>query len=152
MAIVLFPVLSFAGCATKSSARSLDELARDRVFEYMEAFNQGGKHPEGIYRFLSSDLKARISEQDFLEAYLKERSYPYITPFYVFEPVIELSDDGMTGKVTFQQAARIVGMTWECALVYEDGTYYFRDWEYLIDGSYLEKFEDIPYDLSWYYD
>ena len=145
-------LVCLTGCATKAAGRSPEALAAQRVQAYMEAFNRGGKEPQGIYPFLSSDLRARISEEDFLAAYLKERSYPYITPFYVFEPVIELSPDGMTGKVTFQQAARIVGMTWECGLVFEDGTYYFRDWEYLIDGSYLEKFKDIPYDLSWYYD
>ena len=143
-------LLLAAGCATTS--KTYEQIAAERVNAYMEAFNRGGKEPGNIYPFLSSDLRASMSEEDFLAAYLKERSYPYITPFYVFEPVIELAPDRMTGKVTFQQAARIVGMTWECGLVFENGTYYFRDWEYLADGSYLEKFENIPYDLSWYYD
>ena len=36
--------------------------------------------------------------------------------------------------------------------VYEDGDYYIRDWEEFLDGSYLDKFENIPYSLDWYYD
>ena len=30
--------------------------------------------------------------------------------------------------------------------------YFVQDWEELIDGSYLEKFEDIPYSLDSYFD
>lgn len=148
---LLLCLLLLSGCATKASPKRLESLALQRVEQYMEAFNRGGKEPEGIYPFLCSEYKAQISEEAFLEAYLKDRSYPYITPFYVFEPEITFSDDMLSGTVVFQQAARIVGMTWTVSFVFENGSYYFKDWDYLIDGSYLEKFEDIPYDLSWYY-
>ena len=37
-------------------------------------------------------------------------------------------------------------------LVYENGDYYILDWEEFLDGSYLEKFENVPYSLDWYYD
>ena len=43
-------------------------------------------------------------------------------------------------------------MTYEIRLQYENGDYYVEDWHQFIDGSYLDKFEDIPYSLDWYYD
>lgn len=145
-------LLLLVSCATRRVHEATEKRALERVLAYKEAFNNGGKEPEGIYPFLTSDIKARISEEEFVKRYRFERTYPYITPFYIFEPVMELSEDKKQGTVTFQQAARIVGMTWTVGIVYENGDYYFRDWEYLVDGSYLEKFKDIPYSLSWYYD
>ena len=43
-------------------------------------------------------------------------------------------------------------MTYPVELIYENGDYYVQDWASFLDGSYLEKFEDIPYSLDWYYD
>ena len=37
-------------------------------------------------------------------------------------------------------------------MIYEDDGWYVKDWEQFPDGSYLKKFEDIPYSLDWYYD
>ena len=54
--------------------------------------------------------------------------------------------------MTCIQAARLPGMTYTFGLVYEQGNYSIDDWEALADGSYLEKFENIPYSLDWYYD
>ena len=91
-----------------------------------------------------------MSCEDFCAAWEKERSYPYITPLYLFWPELtEYRRD--TAVVTFLQAARIEGMTYQVNLVYENGDYYVRDWEEFLDGSYLEKFEDTPYTLDWYY-
>ena len=94
----------------------------------------------------------KMSEEEFTEAFIKERSYPYITPLYVFYP--EISEETETGDyiVTFLQAARIEGMKYDIKMVYEDGNWFVVDWEQFPDGSYLEKFENIPYSLDWYYD
>lgn len=149
--LLLLSLLLLSGCATRSEGPGM-ESALSRANEYKEVFNRGGKDPSAIYDYLSLDCRDRISREDFIAAYNKDRSYPYITPLYIFEPVVVLSEDGLSGSVTYQRAARIVGMTWKCDLVFENGSYYFRDFEYLIDGSYLEKFRNIPYSLDWYYD
>ena len=149
--LILLSLFLLAGCATRVEKQP-EELALERAAEYKEVFNRGGKDPSAIYDYLCQSCKDRISRDEFVAAYNKDRSYPYITPLYIFEPVVELSADGLTGSVTYQQAARIVGMTWKTEIVFENGNYYFRDFEYLIDGSYLEKFKDIPYSLDWYYD
>ncbi len=144
-------LLLFSGCISRAEKQG-EELLMERALQYKEVFNRGGKDPGAIYDYLSLSQRERITREEFVSAYNKDRSYPYITPLYIFEPEVELSEDGLSGHVTYQQAARIVGMKWSVDVVYEDGNYFFRDFEYLIDGSYLEKFEDIPYTLDWYYD
>lgn len=126
--------------------------ALERAEAYAEAINYQYETPETIYAFLCADYKQQISEEAFSAAFLKERSYPYLTPLYINFPEVTLAEDKNSAAAVFCQAARIIGMTYEFSLVYEDGDYYVADWEQLIDGSYLEKFEDIPYSLDSYFD
>ena len=129
------------------------ERAAERAADYAQAVNYDYETPEKIYAFLTEELRGMMTEAEFTEAFKKERSYPYITPLYLMKnPEIELALDGLTGTVIYAQAARITGMTYEIGLVYENGDYYIEDWMELADGSYLEKFEDCPYTLDWYYD
>ena len=100
---------------------------------------------------MTEDVKTRISQPAFCAAFAKDRTYPYITPLYLFYPEVSMADDGLSATVVYQQAARIIGMTYTVRLVYENGAYYVDDWERFIDGSYLEKFENCPYTLDWYY-
>ena len=103
------------------------------------------------YLVLSIDFQGLGSasfqtEEEFCKAFKKERTYPYITPLYLnSDPRVKLSGDKKTGTVEYDQAARIVGMVYDIRLVYENGDYYVMDWEDFLDGSYLDKFEDIPY-------
>jgi len=129
-----------------------EDNARNRAMAYAQAVNAEYETPEKIYAFLCDDFKSRMSEKEFCKAFKKERSYPYITPLYLgSNPKITLSEDGKTGMVEYDQAARIVGMIYKVGLVYENGDYYIVDWEDFPDGSYLEKFNDTPYSIDWYY-
>ncbi len=148
--LLCFLSLTFSSCTTVRKP-GMDAL-RDRAEEYKEAVNHGKKAPERIYGFLCEEYKAVITEEEFVEAYEKDMTYPYITPLYIWQPECELSEDGITAHVVYQQAARIAGMIWSVDFVYENGNYYVKDWDYLIDGSYLEKFENCIYTLDWYYD
>ena len=150
--ICLFAFILCLLVSCVSVSKPAENTLVKRLDEYKEAFNHGKDSPQKIYSFLCMEYKEKISEKDFVEAYLKDRTYPYITPFYIWQPVYELSEDCMSAHASYQQAARIVGMTWDIDLVYENGNYFVKDWEYLIDGSYLKKFENCPYTLDWYYD
>ncbi len=138
-------------CLWLPLAHRTQDRAMLRAEAYAQAINQDYQTPEKIYAFLCSDFRAQMSEEAFCAAWEKERSYPYITPLYLFWPQLT-AYDGATAQVTFLRAARIEGMTYPVELVYEQGDYYVRDWESFLDGSYLEKFRDIPYSLEWYYD
>ena len=93
-----------------------------------------------------------MTEDEFCQAFEKERSYPYITPLYLFDPEVTMTEDMESADVVYKQAARIIGMEYDIRLVYENGDYYVEDWYQFIDKSYLDKFIDTPYSLDWYYD
>lgn len=148
-ALCLILVLLLCGCAGKPKT---EDQALERAQSYAQAINFEYETPEKIYEFLSTEITSQISLEAFCNAFEKERSFPYITPLYLFYPELRLSEDGVQATVTYQQAARIIGMEYEITMVYENGDYYVNDWYQFIDGTYLEKFEDIPYSLDWYYD
>lgn len=150
LCLLIAIVILVSSCASLSRKPG-KERAEERVEEYIYVFNHAKDDPGKLWDMLTSSYKERITRNEFIEAYLVDITYPYITPFYIFQPEFSFSEDYMTLTVTFQQAARIVGMTWTVSLVYENGDYYFEDWEYLIDGTYLDKFEDLMYSLDWYY-
>lgn len=119
---------------------------------YAEAINYAYDTPEVIYAMMTDDYHLAISEEDFVQAFKKERSYPYLTPLFINYDRVELSDDLMTGTAWYSQAARLPGMVYQVQLFYEDGTYHVLDFEDFPDGSYLDKFDTVTYDLSSYFD
>lgn len=147
--VLVVCLLMLCGCKPRNQT---DEHALARAEAYAQAINHEYETPEAIYAFLCADYREQISQDDFCKAFAKERSYPYLTPLYINYPQVELSDDRLSAEAVFCQAARIIGMTYEFTLVYEDGDYFVKDWEQLIDGSYLDKFENIPYSLDSYFD
>lgn len=147
-ALCLVSLLSLCACGGKMTA----QRAQERAEEYAQAVNYDYETPENIYALLTRDVKAQITQEDFCAAFAKDRTYPYITPLYIFYPEVMMEEGGAAASVVYQQAARIIGMTYTVRLVYEDGDWYVEDWQRFIDGSYLEKFEDCPYTLDWYYD
>lgn len=140
----------FVYCKTDTT-KNMTNLEK-RLDEYAYAIDYDFESPEKIYQFMTEDYKAKLSEEEFVKAFNKERSYPYITGLYISKPEIEVNDELTSGSAVYLQAARIIGMTYEVDFVYENDDYYIKDWEEFLDGSYLEKFEDVPYTLDWYYD
>lgn len=147
--LCLILLITLCGCAANNKTQ---DHALERAEAYAQAINYEYESPEKIYEFLSAEIKNQISPEEFSQAFEKERSFPYITPLYLFYPELTLSEDADQATVVYQQAARIVGMEYEITMVYENGDYYVNDWYQFIDGSYLEKFGDIPYSLDWYFD
>lgn len=148
---MLLCLTSLLLCACAGNNRTAEHAAQ-RAQAYADAVNRNYDTPEVIYAFLTQDTRSQISQEDFCRAFAKDRTYPYITPLYLFYPEVTLHGDGSEATVVYQQAARIIGMTYEIRLHYENGDYYVEDWQQFIDGSYLDKFEEIPYSLDWYYD
>ncbi|MBR6088442.1 MAG: hypothetical protein IKP86_00815 [Anaerolineaceae bacterium] len=153
ISVLLFStVLINAAASDPAPAIHTADGALERAKEYAHAVNYDFKTPEKIYDFLWSGFQEMMTEEEFIEAFNKERSYPYITPLYIFFPEITKETENGSYIISFLRAARIEGMTYDVEMVYEDGNWFVKDWEQFLDGSYLKKFENIPYSLDWYYD
>ena len=142
-------LLFCAGCAQNNQTQ---EHAEARVKAFAQAVNYDYDKPEQIYPYLTQAYRDAMSEADFADAFVKERSYPYLVPLFINYRSIEISDDLMSGTAHFSQAARLPGMNYDVSFVYENGDYYMIAFENFPDGSYLEKFKDIPYSLDQYFD
>lgn len=137
-ALVLAAVLSLWVSRQPSTGR-----AERRVQAFVKAINYDYKDPARIYPFLEASYKAQISEQAFVDAFTKERSYPYLTPLFLNFESLTMEADKRRGVARFSQAARLPGMFVEIPVIYEKGDYYCRFFEEFLDGSYLDKFERL---------
>lgn len=147
--IILITGIALVSCKAQEPA---EERASQRVREFAHAVNYEYDHPEKIYPYLAQDFKDQMTEEAFAEAFKKERSYPYLTPLFINNETVELSENGESGTVVFEQAARLPGMYYTVSLVYENGDYYIIAFEDFLDGSYLEKFDGLSYSLDDYFD
>lgn len=142
-------LLASQGCvrSNKTEAHALE-----RVLEFAHEIDYNYEEPAGIYAYLTQAFKDAMGQEAFVEAFRKERSYPYLVPLFINYRSIELSEDALSGTAHFSQAARLPGMVYEVPFVYENGDYYMVAFEDFPGGEYLEKFEDIPYSLDMYFD
>jgi len=123
-----------------------ESQAKRRVLEFAELINYRYDEPRLIYPYLTREYRGSISEADFALAFTKERSYPYLTPFFIHFLSIRMDADRRGGVAEFSQAARLPGMFVEIPFIYENGNYYMalENFSGFPDGRYLEKFEHIP--------
>ena len=150
--LLLAVLLAALMCCSAEESNISEAHALERLKSYAYAVGHYYETPELIYPFLTQAFKAAMSEEEFCAAFQKERSYPYLTPLYFWNPTVTMNADLMGGSAVYLRAARIEGMTYTVSFVYENGDYYIDDWAQFLDGSYLDKFENIPYSLDWYFD
>jgi len=124
------------------STKATEENAVKRVQAFAYEINYNYKHPENAYQYLCEDFRSQMTKVEFVEAFNKERSYPYLTPLFINYESIEMADDCMNGTAFFSQAARLPGMIYELPIIYENGDYYVIAFEEFLDGSYLDKFNE----------
>lgn len=148
--LLLCGALLFAPACASSNRTQAHAL--ERVLAFAQEINYNYEQPAGIYAYLTQEFKEAMGEEAFVEAFRKERSYPYLVPLFINYRSIELSEDGLSGTAHFSQAARLPGMVYDVPFIYENGDYYMVAFEDFPNGEYLEKFEDIPYSLDMYYD
>ena len=128
------------------------EHAEERLQAFAREINYRYEEPDGIYDYLCADFKESMTSEAFVEAFKKERSYPYLVPLFINFRSIELSSDRLSGMAYFSQAARLPGMVYKVPFVYENGDYYMKCFDEFPSGEYLKKFVDIPYSLDMYFD
>lgn len=125
------------------------ERAVNRVKEFAQAVNYNYESPDKIYSYLTEELRSQMTSLEFIDAFNKERSYPYLSPLFINYESIEMAADNKSGIATFSQAARLPGMIFKVAFVYENGDYYMDVFHELADGSYLDKFKTLDEQSDW---
>ncbi len=128
------------------------ENAEQRALEFANAVNYDYKEPAKIYKLMSKQYRDEISSEEFVKAFNKERSYPYLTPLFINFDSVEFTDEMIEGTAIYSQAARLPGMIYKVKLIYENNNYYVIAFEDFLDGSYLNKFETLTYSLDSYFD
>lgn len=150
--ILLIAALTVAVSIWRADAQTSEQSAVKAAEDYAEAVDYQYKDPAAIYQFMTDEFKQSMSEDDFIQAFNKERSYPYLTPLFINFDRVELNEDGKSGTAYYSQAARLPGMVYEVGLLYEDHKWHIKDFESFLDGSYLDKFDTVTYDLKSYFD
>lgn len=112
-----------------------------RVNGFNEAIN--ANKPVDIYPYLTPELRGKLTLEEFVNNFTKERSYPYLSPLYVYLDEVKLDSDRQSGEAISTVAARLPGQKMKVKLIYIRGHYYIDAFRDLADGSYLLKFQNI---------
>ncbi|MDD2371589.1 MAG: hypothetical protein PHQ32_06275 [Firmicutes bacterium] len=150
--LILTLIVSFGLLKVYGKNNLSVENAEIRANAFAEAVNYDYKDPSKIYAFMTAEYKGKITSDEFVKAFNKERSYPYLCPLFINLDKVELTGKLTEGTAIYSQAARLPGMIYNVKLIYENSNYYIVAFEEFIDGSYLEKFENLSYSLDSYFD
>ncbi|WZL71676.1 hypothetical protein QBE52_11210 [Clostridiaceae bacterium 35-E11] len=112
-----------------------------RVEGFIKAVNDN--KPESIYNYLTPDIKEIISKEDFIESFAKERSYPYLTPLYLYLDHLTLQKDKREGIAECTVASRLPGEKMKFEIFFVKGNYYVNAFKEVADGSFIKKFEKL---------
>jgi hypothetical protein len=113
--------------------------ATTRSQEFVDAINE--QNPTTIYNMLSEEYKAKIDKEEFVERYIDDLSYPYISPLYCYLQKIDLHYD-VNGIVSCKVASRLIGEKFTFTIIYENSDYFFEAFDDIIDNSYRNKFDN----------
>ncbi|WP_238456823.1 hypothetical protein [Desulforamulus aeronauticus] len=115
--------------------------AAQRVQGFIDAVNENNSGD--VYPYLLPQLRERINKEDFVRNFAKERSYPYLTPLYLYLDEVKLAPDRYTGEAVLTVAARLPGEKMRVQLYYYRGKYYIAAFEDIVDGTFEEKFKKL---------
>lgn len=137
IALILVAAVIIPG---RFSPRGADS-AQKRLVEFADAVNYN--KPDIVYSYLTSELRAKITKEQFIKNFAHERSYPYLTPFYINFLEVKIEGDNNSGVGVFSVAARLPGEIYEQPFIYENGNYYMQAFENIVDGSYVKLFDRL---------
>lgn len=139
MAISLIPVgLGWAG----PNYVKMEIRARSRIEAFIRAVNEN--RPENIYYYLLPSIRALITREGFVLNYARERSYPYLTPLYLYLEKLEVDPDQSSGRALCLVAARLPGQIRIFPIIFTDEDYFVDAFRNIADGRFAEKFDRLP--------
>jgi len=121
--------------------------ARVRMEAFLRAVNEN--RPGKVYDYLLPSIRVLINREGFVGNFVRERSYPYLTPLYLYLEKLELDPDQSTGRAICRVAARLPGQFRVFPIIYMDGDYYVNAFRDIADGSFAEKFNKLPIFPNW---
>ena len=127
------------------SVRTTYMPSQQQAIQQINGFNDAinANKPADIYPYLIPELKGMISKETFEQNFAKERSYPYLSPLYVYLDEVSLAPDQRSGEAISTVAARLPGQKMKVKLSYIKGQYHIDAFRDIADGSYLLKFEKL---------
>lgn len=119
-------------------------MTKDKAIKRTEGFIKAvnDNKPELIYDYLTPSIQRLISKEGFIENFAKERSYPYLTPLYLYLEHVDLEDQTQ-GTITCIVASRLPGEKMKFQIVFVDNNYYIDAFRDVADGSFVKKFEKL---------
>lgn len=139
--VLVFCALVFYFSQINTSSPMTEENATKRVEGFIKAVNDN--NPASIYNYLTPEIKGLIDKEGFVENFAKERSYPYLTPLYLYLDDLMLSDDKKTGHVLCVVAARLPGEKMGFSIAFAEDNYYIDVFKEIADGSFIKKFDKL---------
>lgn len=141
--IIFFLVIILAASVMvfKINQPMTKDNAIKRTEKFIEAVN--ANKPEDIYDYLAPTIQSLISREGFVKNFAKERSYPYLTPLYLYLEDINLSEDKTEGTITCIVASRLPGEKMKFEIIFVNNNYYIDAFSDVADGSFIKKFEKL---------
>lgn len=116
-----------------------ERQAARRIEQFIHAVN--ANRPGDVYLFLTPELRGMLSREEFSNNFRQERSYPYLTPLFLYFEKVTLAPDKLSGEAELIVAARLPGEKKKVHIIYHRGQYYLEAFREIADGTYLEKFK-----------
>ena len=129
------------GFAGPNNAK-MEARARIRMEAFIRAVNEN--RPEKVYDYLLPSIRALIDRNGFVRNFARERSYPYLTPLYLYLEKLELDPDQPSGRAICRVAARLPGQIRSFPIIFTDGKYFVDAFRDIADGSFADKFDKLP--------
>lgn len=115
--------------------------AEEQANGFAQAINEN--NPTDLYSYLLPEIQGMLSRDAFVKNFAHERSYPYLTPLYIYLDEVKLDEGKRSGEAIFTVAARLPGEKMRVKLYYLDQQYYLDAFREIADGSYIEKFKKL---------
>lgn len=115
--------------------------AEAQANRFAQALNEN--NPREIYSYLLPEIQGMLSREAFVKNFAHERSYPYLTPLYIYLDEVKLEEGKRSGEAIFTVAARLPGEKMRVKLYYLEGQYYFDAFREIADGTFIEKFKKL---------
>lgn len=137
---IIFFCCIIGGCKSTSHSSTAFEEATQVAQRVIDSINDN--NPSALYDLLSQELQNQITKSEFIKNAIQERSYPYLTPLYLYLNAISLNRDG-SADVVCVVASRLPGEIYTFFLILEDGYYRAIIFQDVVDGSFIDKFNHI---------